>query len=51
MAYSELHPGMLLTILEYTGEFPITKNHVAYNVKSIKVEKPYFGDCTKESIK
>lgn len=37
-------PGMLLNILQYTGQFPTTKNYPAHNVSSTEIEKVWFRE-------
>lgn len=34
-------PGMLLNILQHTAQHPISKNYLAQNVNSTKVEEPW----------
>lgn len=37
---SEQRPGMLLKILQCTGQSPTTKNYLVPNVNSAEVEEP-----------
>ena len=37
-------PGMLLNILQYTGQLSTTKNYLVQNVNSAKIEKPCLID-------
>ena len=42
LAFSEYRPGILLTILQSTGQGYPTKSYLVQNVSSIEVEKPWF---------
>ena len=43
LASHRQRPGMLLNILHFTGQPPITKNYLVQNVSGAEVEKPCFG--------
>lgn len=40
LASSGQRPGMLVNILQCTGQAPTTKNYPAQNVNCVKAEKP-----------
>lgn len=44
LASSKWRRGMLLKIIQCTGQPPITKNYLVQNVYNAKVEKPWVGE-------
>ena len=47
---SGLRPGMLLNILQYTEQFPTTRNYPARNTNRAVVENPELEELYKTSI-